>query len=185
MESDRFSFGEVANTEYASFEQPDNQPSLPYNPFAFDLTLTLKKSKSNYEEPGLRIPLPKDGLLLLARKKKSSKPPPTDSQVYFLLAETISEHHLSIDPHYQLHDLNSKKGTFLWTDRAHPRKLELHDLYLLAKEPLLITQLTKLPSSSLSFSFRGDSYRPSVHQRLFLIGSDKRCDIVVGGLQQF
>lgn len=46
--SERFSFGEVAETEYVSFKIVETHNKLPYNPFLFDLKLAIVKVKPGY-----------------------------------------------------------------------------------------------------------------------------------------
>ena len=50
--SEKFTFGEVEETEYVSYEIVDTEVKLPYNPFVFDHKLSIFKSKPNYEEVG-------------------------------------------------------------------------------------------------------------------------------------
>jgi hypothetical protein len=55
--SERFSFGDVQDTEYIAYDIVDTEVKLPYNPFVFELKLTIFKSKPNYEEVGASYPL--------------------------------------------------------------------------------------------------------------------------------
>lgn len=48
-DSERFTFGDVANTEYVTYEIIDTENKLPYHPFKFDLKLVILKTKPNYE----------------------------------------------------------------------------------------------------------------------------------------
>lgn len=47
--SERFTFGDVQDTEYVAYDIIDTEVKLPYNPFVFDFKLNIFKSKPNYE----------------------------------------------------------------------------------------------------------------------------------------
>ena len=71
--SEKFSWGEVEETEYVSYEIADTDVKLPYNPFVFDFKLSIFKSKHNYEEVGTSYPLSREKKLVFCRKKKVTK----------------------------------------------------------------------------------------------------------------
>lgn len=93
-----FSFGEVADTEYVSYEIIDTVNKLPYHPFHFDLTLTVLKSKPNYEEVGTQFTLSRDKTVLFGRRKKTlTEEPDFKTVTVSLNAEIISGKHFSIN----------------------------------------------------------------------------------------
>lgn len=55
--SEKFTFGEVQDTEYICYDVGTTELALPYNPFLFDLQLTLIKVKPNHEPAGTIFPL--------------------------------------------------------------------------------------------------------------------------------
>ena len=68
--TERFTFGDVADSEIVSFEMIETTNKLPYHPFHFDLTLTILKNKPNYEDIGTEFTLSRDKRLIFGRKKK-------------------------------------------------------------------------------------------------------------------
>jgi hypothetical protein len=71
--SEKFTFGDVQDTEYVAYEIVDTEIKLPYNPFVFDLRLAIFKSKPNYEEVGTSFPLSREKKTVFCRKKKVTK----------------------------------------------------------------------------------------------------------------
>jgi hypothetical protein len=55
--SEKFTFGEVQDTEYICYDVANTELALPYNPFLFDLQLALIKVKPNHEPVGTIFPL--------------------------------------------------------------------------------------------------------------------------------
>ena len=76
-----------------------------------------------------------------------------------------------MNEHYAIKDLYSKKGTFLWVDREHSRKIEVGDSYLVAKMPLVITRAIQLPKATIDFSYDGKDIKIGEGRKVFLIGS--------------
>lgn len=84
-----------------------------------------------------------------------------------------------------LKDENSKHGTYLWVDRQNPRKIRVNDTFLVAKNILTIKRAVHLPRPSIEMSYDGRTIKVQEHQKLFLVGSHSRCDLVIPCLYHF
>ena len=84
-----------------------------------------------------------------------------------------------------LRDEGSKHGTYFWIDRNRPIKLELHDVFLINKMPLVVTRRAGQPHPLIEFSYDSKPVYVSDPKKLFLIGSHPKCDLVVAPLYQF
>lgn len=61
----------------------------------------------------------------------------------------------------------------------------LNDTFLIARNPLTILRAVHLPRPSIEMSYHGRIIKIHEHQKLFLVGSHPRCDLVIPSLHHF